>query len=110
MSPAKKKAKAVDVNVKESHYLVIQRPHITEKSTMIGEHNKLVFRVASDATKKQVKSAVEALFKVKVTKVNTIVTEGKQKRFRGNLGKRQDFKKAIVTLAEGQSVDLSSSI
>ena len=109
MSPAKKKAAAAPA-VKESHYTVIKSPVITEKSTMMGEQNKLTFKIRPDASKTDVKSAVEALFKVKVTKVNTIVVEGKDKRFKGRAGKRKDYKKAIVTLAEGQSVDLSAGI
>ena len=104
MAKAKKQAGAsVDIN----HYDVIVAPHITEKSTLLSEHNAVVFKVANDATKPQIKAAVEALFKVTVTKVNTIVTKGKTKRWKGKPYQRSDFKKAIVTLAEGQSIDIT---
>ena len=89
------------------HYDVILAPHITEKSTLLSEHNGVVFKVANDATKPQIKEAVEALFDVKVTGVNTIVTKGKSKRWKGKPYKRSDVKKAIVTLAEGQSIDIT---
>lgn len=97
-------------DVKPHHYDVIRRPLITEKSTLVAEQNKIVFEVAPGADKKAIKEAVEALFKVKVTKVNTLVQKGKTKRFRGFLGRRSDVKKAIVTLAEGQSVDISTGL
>jgi large subunit ribosomal protein L23 len=97
-------------DVKPHHYDVIRRPLITEKSTLVAEYNKIVFEVAPDADKKAIKDAVEALFKVKVTKVNTLTQKGKTKRFRGFLGRRSDVKKAIVTLAEGQSVDISTGL
>jgi large subunit ribosomal protein L23 len=77
---------------------------------LLSELNKVVFRVASDATKDEIAAAVEELFKVNVTKVNTLVVEGKTKRFRGRLGKRNDVKKAIVTLAEGQSIDITTGL
>ena len=89
------------------HYDVILAPHITEKSTMASEHNAVVFKVAGDATKPQIKEAVEALWGVKVTGVNTIVQKGKIKRWKGRPYKRSDSKKAIVTLAEGQSIDIT---
>jgi large subunit ribosomal protein L23 len=89
------------------HYDVILAPHITEKSTLLSEHNGVVFKVASDATKPQIKEAVEALWGVKVTGVNTIVQKGKTKRWKGRPYKRTDTKKAIVTLAEGQSIDIT---
>jgi large subunit ribosomal protein L23 len=89
------------------HYDVILAPHITEKSTLLSEHNGVVFKVANDATKPQIKEAVEALWGVKVTGVNTIVTKGKTKRWKGRPYKRSDVKKAIVTLAEGQSIDIT---
>jgi large subunit ribosomal protein L23 len=92
------------------HYDVILSPHITEKATVLSEHNKVVFKVAKDATKKEIAAAVEELFKVQVTKVNTIVTLGKTKRFRGILGKRNDVKKAIVTLVAGQSIDVTTGL
>lgn len=96
--------------ITEKHYNVILSPVITEKSTLISEHNQVAFKVAIDATKADIKSAVEALFKVKVTGVNTIRVKGKVKRFRGHLGKRSDWKKAIVTLAEGQSIDVTTGV
>ena len=89
------------------HYDVILAPHITEKSTLLSEHNGVVFKVAGDATKPQIKEAVEALWDVKVTGVNTIVQKGKTKRWKGRPYKRTDTKKAIVTLAEGQSIDIT---
>ena len=89
------------------HYDVILAPHITEKSTLLSEHNGVVFKVANDATKPQIKEAVEALWGVKVTGVNTIVQKGKTKRWKGRPYKRTDSKKAIVTLAEGQSIDIT---
>lgn len=92
------------------HYDVILAPHITEKSTMASEHNAVVFKVSNDSTKPQIKDAVEALFDVKVTGVNTIVTKGKTKRWKGKPYKRTDAKKAIVTLKEGDSIDVTSGI
>ena len=92
------------------HYDVIVAPVITEKATILSEFNKVVFRVAPDATKPQIKEAVERLFDVKVTAVNTIVTKGKEKVFRGRKGRRSDVKKAIVTLAEGQSIDVTTGL
>ena len=89
------------------HYDVILAPHITEKSTLLSEHNGVVFKVANDATKPQIKEAVEALFDRKVKSVNTIVSKGKTKRWKGRPYKRSDTKKAIVTLAEGQSIDVT---
>jgi large subunit ribosomal protein L23 len=92
------------------HYDVVLAPHITEKSTMVSEHNAVVFRVAPKASKPEIKAAVEALFNVKVTNVNTIVSKGKTKRWKGAPYRRSDVKKAIVTLAEGQSIDVTSGI
>ena len=92
------------------HYDVVLAPHITEKSTMLSEHNAVVFKVASSATKPEIKAAIEALFNVKVTNVNTIVSKGKSKRWQGRPYQRSDMKKAIVTLAEGQSIDVTSGI
>ena len=92
------------------HYDTILAPVITEKATLLSDHNKVVFKVAKDATKDEIAAAVEELFKVKVTKVNTIVTKGKTKRFRGIVGRRNDVKKAIVTLAEGQSIDITTGL
>jgi len=92
------------------HYDVILAPHITEKATLLSEHNAVVFKVANDSTKPEIKAAVEALFDVKVTNVNTILTKGKSKRWKGKPYKRSDFKKAIVTLAEGQSIDITEGV
>ena len=92
------------------HYDVILAPHITEKSTMASEYNAVVFKVANDSTKPQIKAAVEALFDVKVTGVNTITTKGKTKRWRGKPYKRSDFKKAIITLAEGDMIDVTEGV
>ena len=92
------------------HYDVVLAPHITEKSTMLSEHNAVVFKVASSATKPEIKAAIEALFNVKVTNVNTIVTKGKSKRWQGRPYQRSDVKKAIVTLAEGQTIDVTTTI
>jgi large subunit ribosomal protein L23 len=98
--------KQVDIR----HFDVVLAPHITEKATMASEQNAVVFRVANDATKPQIKAAVEALFNVTVTGVNTIVQKGKTKRWKGEAYRRSDFKKAIVTLAEGQSIDVTTGI
>jgi large subunit ribosomal protein L23 len=92
------------------HYDTILSPVITEKATLLSEHNKVVFRVADDASKDEIAAAVEELFKVKVVKVNTLNVKGKTKRFRGHLGRRSDVKKAIVTLAEGQSIDVTTGL
>ena len=92
------------------HYDTILAPVITEKATRLSELNKVVFRVAENATKDEIAAAVEALFKVNVTKVNTINVKGKTKRFRGIIGRRSDVKKAIVTLAEGQSIDITTGL
>jgi large subunit ribosomal protein L23 len=93
------------------HYDVILAPHITEKSTLLSEQNGVVFKVAGDATKPQIKEAVEALFDRKVKSVNTIVSKGKTKRWKGKPYQRSDAKKAIVTLAEGQEpIDVTSGI
>lgn len=95
---------------KFSNYDVIRSPVVTEKSTNLSEHSQVVFDVAIDATKPQIKEAVEALFSVKVKAVNTLVRKGKVKRFRNRLGVRNDVKKAVVTLADGQTIDVSSGI
>jgi large subunit ribosomal protein L23 len=92
------------------HYDTILAPVITEKATILSEQNKVVFRVADTATKDEIAAAVEALFKVTVTKVNTLNVKGKTKRFRGRIGRRNDVKKAIVTLAEGQSIDITTGL
>ena len=92
------------------HYDVIVSPVITEKATALSEQNKVVFKVKSDATKPQIKEAVEKLFDVKVKSVNTLVTKGKVKMFRGTRGQRSDVKKAVVTLAEGQTIDVTTGL
>ena len=103
---AKKQTGTID----NRHYDVIVAPHITEKSTLVSEQNAVVFKVANDATKPEIKAAVEALFNVKVTGVNTIVSKGKTKRWKGAPYKRSDMKKAIVTLAEGDQIDVTTGI
>ena len=92
------------------HYDIVLAPHITEKSTMLSEANAVVFKVAPRASKPEIKAAVEALFNVKVTNVNTIVSKGKTKRWKGTPYRRSDMKKAIVTLAEGQSIDITEGV
>ena len=103
-------AKKQEAQVDARHFDVVLAPHITEKSTMLSEHKAVVFRVAPGASKPEIKQAIEALFNVTVTGVNTIVTKGKSKRWKGKPYQRSDFKKAIVTLAEGQSIDVTSGI
>ena len=95
---------------RDEMYDLVRAPIITEKSTMASEHNQVTFRVPLTADKRAVKAAVEGLFKVKVTAVNTIRVKGKTKRFRGMLGRRSDYKKAIVTLAEGSKIDVTTGI
>lgn len=95
---------------KLSHYDTIVAPIITEKSTMASDNNQVVFRVADKASKPEIRAAVEALFNVKVTAVNTLNRKGKAKRFRGIHGRQKDFKKAIVTLAEGHSIDVATGL
>ncbi|MBO0663849.1 50S ribosomal protein L23 [Jiella sp. MQZ9-1] len=92
------------------HYDVITSPVITEKSTLLSESNQVVFNVPLTTTKPQIKAAVESLFNVKVTAVNILVRKGKVKRFRGRIGRQSDQKKAVVTLAEGQSIDVSTGL
>jgi large subunit ribosomal protein L23 len=92
------------------HYDTIIAPVITEKATVLTELNKVVFQVAMDSTKDEIAAAVEELFKVRVIKVNTLITKGKTKRFRGILGQRSDVKKAIVTLQAGQTIDISTGL
>ena len=103
---AKKQAAAVE----NRHYDIVLAPHITEKTTLLAEQNAVVFKVAGTASKPEIKAAVEALFNVKVTGVNTIVAKGKSKRWKGKSYQRSDSKKAIVTLAEGSSIDITSGI
>ncbi len=92
------------------HYDVILSPVVTEKATAASEKNKVVFKVRLDATKTEIKNAVEKLFEVKVTGVNTLTRKGKNKVFRGRPGKQGDVKKAIVTLAEGQTIDITTGL
>jgi len=101
---------AKDKQIDARHYDVILAPHITEKSTLASENNAMVFRVARDATKPQIKEAVEAIYDKKVASVNTILVKGKTKRWKGKPYRRSDFKKAIVTLAEGEMIDITSGI
>lgn len=103
---AKKQAQAVD----NRHFDVVVAPVITEKSTLLSEHNAVVFKVAKDASKPEIKAAVEALFGVSVKAVNTLVQKGKTKRWKGKPYTRSDVKKAIVTLADGQSIDVTTGI
>lgn len=104
MSTAKKTISA------ERMYDVVVAPVITEKATMGSEHNQVTFKVRMDATKPEIKAAVEGLFKVTVTAVNTSVVKGKTKRFRGTIGRRSDYKKAVVTLAEGSTIDVTTGV
>ena len=97
---------AIDIR----HYDVIVGPHITEKSTLVSENNAVVFKVAGSATKPEIKAAVEALWGKKVVSVNTIVVKGKTKRWKGAPYERSDFKKAIVRLAEGESIDVTEGV
>ncbi|WP_413205152.1 50S ribosomal protein L23 [Rhodospirillum sp. A1_3_36] len=94
----------------ERMYDIVRAPVITEKATLVGEYGQVMFRVPLDASKPEIKAAVEGLFKVEVTAVNTLRQKGKVKRFRGQLGKRSDTKKAIVTLAEGHSIDVTTGV
>ena len=95
---------------RERMYDIVQAPVITEKATNLSEHNQVTFRVPLTATKREVKAAVEGLFNVKVTAVNTIRVMGKVKRFRGRIGRRSDYKKAVVTLGEGSRIDITTGI
>ena len=104
------KAAAKPVISKERMYQTILSPLVTEKATSMSERNQFAFRVTLDATKPEIKAAVEELFKVKVLAVNTLVVKGKTKRFRGREGQRSDWKKAMVKLAEGQSIDLTTGL
>ncbi len=95
---------------RERMYQIILSPVVTEKATLINERNQVTFKVALDATKPEIKAAVETLFGTKVLAVNTLVMKGKSKRFRGRPGQRSDWKKAMVRLAEGQSIDLTTGL
>ena len=101
-----KKQQQVDAR----HYDVILAPHITEKSTLLSEHNGVVFKVANDATKPQIKEAVEKLFDVKVKNVNTLIRQGKVKMFKNKVGQQSDVKRAIVTLEEGHRIDVTTGL
>ena len=105
-----KAPKTQDVALKPEHYDVIRKPVITEKATMASENGAVVFQVAMDANKPQIKEAVETLFGVKVKAVNTTITKGKAKKFRGRAGERSDKKKAYVTLEAGNSIDVSTGL
>jgi large subunit ribosomal protein L23 len=98
------------MSIDTRHYDVIRSPVISEKATLASEHNKVMFRVAPDATKPQIKTAVEALFGVKVKSVNTLVRKGKVKRFRGTVGRQSDVKMAVVTLEEGHRIDVTTGV
>ena len=101
-------AKSAEIDAR--HFDVIVAPHITEKSTLLSENNAVVFKVATTSTKPQIKAAIEALYGVKVTNVNTIVQKGKTKRWKGRPYKRSDMKKAIITLAEGDMIDVTEGV
>ncbi len=103
-------SRAVKSVSRERMYDIVRRPVITEKTTRGSEHNQVTFKVALDASKPEIRQAVETLFEVKVTNVNTLRVKGKEKRFKGRLGRRNDYKKAIVTLGEGQHIDVTTRI
>lgn len=107
---AKKQESVKGGVVNNRHYDVVLAPHITEKATLLSEHNAVVFKVAKDASKPEIKAAVEALFGVTVKAVNTLVQKGKTKRWKGKPYTRSDVKKAVVTLAPGQSIDVTTGI
>ncbi len=98
------------MSAKPEHYDVVRKPVVTEKATMASENGAVVFEVAIGSNKPQIKEAVEALFGVKVKAVNTTITKGKAKRFRGRMGKRADVKKAYVTLEEGNTIDVTTGL
>jgi large subunit ribosomal protein L23 len=109
MSRARTKAKPVSIGM-ERMYEIIRAPIITEKTTLLSEFNQVSFLVPLDASKPEIKAAIEALFKVKVTAVNTLRQKGKTKSFQGRPGRRTDTKKAIVTLDEGHSIDVTTGV
>lgn len=109
-APGKTGPKRKKVLSREAMYQIIRAPLITEKATLLSEKGQIVFRVAIDATKPEIKAAVEGLFGVKVNSVNTLVQKGKTKRFKGRPGVRSDVKKAIVSLADGQTIDLTTGL
>jgi large subunit ribosomal protein L23 len=102
--------RSVTTLTRQQMYDIVRSPVITEKATNASEHNQVIFRVSLSATKREVKTAVEGLFNVKVSAVNTIRVRGKVKRFRGRVGRRSDYKKAVVTLGEGQRIDVTTGI
>ncbi len=110
MSRARPRTPVVAKLSRQRLYEVIRAPLVTEKSTMASEHNQVAFKVPLNASKSEIKAAVEELFKVKVKSVNTLRQKGKEKRFRGRLGQRSDIKKAYVTLEEGHSIDVTTGI
>jgi large subunit ribosomal protein L23 len=110
MSKGRPRRKQVVTISRERLYELVRRPVVTEKSTLGSERNQVAFEVPLDARKPEIKAAIEGLFKVKVTAVNTLRQKGKSKRFRGRLGTRSDVKKAYVTLAEGHSIDVTTGI
>lgn len=103
-------AKVKKTEATEWMYNIIQEPHITEKATMGSENGQVTFKVSMDSTKPKIKEAVETLFGVKVKGVNTMIQKGKNKRFKGIVGRRNDFKKAIITLEEGEMIDTGTGI
>ena len=104
------KAKQITAKATERDFTILRSPVVTEKSSLGSQYGQVTFKVALEATKPQIKAAIENLFKVKVTAVNTLITKGKTKRFKGVAGQRSDVKKAIVTLAEGQTIDLGTGV
>lgn len=108
MAPAKKKDQKQEAA--EWMYNIIRKPHVTEKATLGSEYGQVTFQVSKDATKPQIKAAVETLYGVKVTAVNTLIQKGKTKRFRGMMGRRSDMKKAVVTLGEGEMIDTGTGV
>lgn len=98
------------MSAEPKHYDTIRKPLVTEKATLASENGAVVFEVAMDADKPRIKEAVEALFNVKVKAVNTVITKGKLKRFRGQVGRRKDVKKAYVTLEEGNTIDVTTGL
>jgi len=110
MSKRKEKKDTKALPITEAMYNVLLSPVITEKATLGSEHNQVTFRVALAATKPEIKAAVETLFDVKVLAVNTLCQRGKAKRFRGQVGRRSNYKKAMVTLAEGQTLDVTTGV
>lgn len=106
MNKAVKKTQISDERV----YEIIRSPLITEKATVLSQYNQYVFEVIADATKPEIKQAVEKLFKVTVLTVNTVLTKGKTKRFKGRIGRRQDLKKAIISVKQGQTIDVSAGV